>query len=171
MRNAGFGSAVVLATLALAMPVLAGPSNTPLPLFDGTKKTKHVFTVPGVMHTSTLATIFTCTVLDKNGADWGVEIFGGAGGGPLQNDVGVADNGVRGVGDGDTNSVSTANLAAIDPGDVITGLANDNQARSARIVATSTKLICSATVLDPSGNPPSVTYELPVIRKTTQKGD
>ena len=169
MRNTRFGSAIVLATLALAMPALAGPSNTPLPLLRGRKGAKHVFTVPGVMHTSTLDTIFTCLVVDKNGADWGVEIFDGSG--DLENDVGDADNGTGGLGDGETNSVSTGSLAAIDPGDIITGLGTSNQVRSARILATSTKLSCSAMVLDPSGDPPAVTYQLPVIRKTTQKGD
>ncbi len=169
MRNTRLGFAIVLATLALALPALAGPSNTPLPLLRGRKGAKHVFTVPGVLHTGSLDTIFTCLVLDKKGADWGVEIFDGSG--TLENDVGAANNGTGGLGDGEANSVSTGSLASIDPGDVITGLGNSTQARSARIVATSTKLSCSATVLDPSGNPPTVAYQLPVIRKTNQKGD
>ncbi len=159
-----------LAATTLAAPAVAGPADAPLPLIGG-EETRHVFTVPGVIQSSGLATTFVCTLLEKtDGASWGVEIFRGGGGGLVQNDVSM-DNGTRVVGAGDTNAVSTAAIAAVDPGDIITGLGSSRANTSARIVSTSSKIACSAVVLDPLGDPPSVAWELPVIKRTRQKGD
>src|SRR5437773_1208563 len=66
-------------TLAVAAPVLAGIADTPLPA-----GTKFLYSVPGVINTSTgFGTFFECTNVDKASATIGVEVFGTAGGAPL----------------------------------------------------------------------------------------
>ena len=54
----------------------------------------------------------------------------------------------------------------------IMGLSDGNGARSARVVATSKKLACSAAVLERQGSGflPGASWSLPVIKKTSQKG-
>jgi hypothetical protein len=51
--------------------------------------------------------------------------------------------------------------------DVVTG----NFVGSARVLATSKKMVCTAFVLDSTSNPPVTMMQLPMIEKLKQKGD
>ena len=82
----------------------------------------------------------------------------------------ASGQGVRTTQAGESDTLSTAGTSAYSEG-LITGVAADQNPRSARIVATSTKLMCTAVVVDPDNDPPTVAYQLPVIKKTSQKGD
>ena len=160
---------VVSVVLGLVGSAAAGVRDSPLPTFPIGTKAKHVFSVPGVMSSGNLETSFQCTSLEKTKPiQWGVEMFLHNGTNP-ENDISLGQ-GIRTTTPGHSDTLSTASTDAFIEG-VIQGVISDGSARSARIVATSTKLMCTAVVVDPETNPPTVAYDLPVIKKTSQKGD
>jgi hypothetical protein len=164
MKPAPIALAAVLLLSIPAAPAGAGVADSPLPLLGGVKS-KHVFTVPGVLQTAALATTFVCTSLEKtNALSWAIEIFASTGGSP----EGTVNAGILLAGrsialsvGGTTYSEGTLNLT------------DSSLPRSARIVATSTRLACTAAVLERQNNGllPGAGWSLPMIRKTSQKGD
>ena len=150
--------------LALCGPAVAGVADSPLPLFGG-QKTKHVFTIPGVISHATLATVIVCTSLEKKkDLRWGIEIFASGGGAPEDSalDLLMDPGGSQAVATVETTYSGTD-----------MNLSNSSLPRSARVVATSKKLACSAMVVEeqPTGAFSGVGWSLSVIKKTSQKGD
>ncbi len=164
-------NAIRLATLAglvgmtLSTSATAGVADTPLPILDG-KKSKHVYTIPGIVGSALLATAVTCTSLEKSkSARFTVQYFAAAGG-PPENIIGVG----TAIGPGETKVVSTEGTTLSES---TFALANSNAPRSGRVVATSTKISCTAAVLERGldGTLPSTSWSLTVIKKTKQNGD
>jgi hypothetical protein len=153
-------------TIAIAVfvgqmrPVSAGVVDTPIPA----PFTQHVFTVPGVMATTTLATMFHCTNLDAQAVTIGVELFGDAGGGPYNDAAATSAS----VAIGATVLFGTSPLVGAIPGDLDLGGGGMGRG-SARILATSKKIACTAAVLDPVNAPPTSGWHLTIIAKTKQK--
>ena len=162
--RAFFLASITGLVLVLCGPAVAGVADSPLPLLDG-QKSKHVFTIPGVISHDFLATVFVCTSLEKKkDLVWGIEIFDRDGGPPEDAILSLP------MGPGNTLAAATHNTTYAEN---FMGLTTDPFPRSARIVATSKKLACSAMVLERQATAllPGVGWSLSVIKKTSQKGD
>lgn len=159
--------ALTMALLLLgppATPAFAGVADSPLPVLEAGKTTYHVYTVPGAMDAA-LATYFACTSLETTATiRVGVELFFGGGGAPANDATATSLL----VAPGGTVRFGTQNAAGFlinsDLGRVATNFV------SARILATSKKLACTAFVADPINAPPTSMVQLTIIKKT-QKGD
>ena len=145
-------------------------ADTPLPMLPMlpgmTGPSKHVYSVPGVQSAPGVTTVISCTSTEKTGGEdirWGIEVFENWN---LKNDV-AAGEGYQLLGPGDTDVTSLDDVAAFS---VEVSLGMSVSAGSLRIIADSTKLICAAFLVDPIRNPPNFMTALPVIRRTTQKG-
>src|SRR5438093_11652439 len=179
------GGRVVMASALPAGAAGDGPLNTPLAPFTDGSLGKYLWTVPGVIKKQGFVTDFTCTNLDAPGtvADIGVEIFDETG--TRLNDVSVApapggcNGAMLGVPAGHTVTISNGATVQFHE-DCIIAVAGGTSG-SARILSTSSKIVCSALIADsknvvlttggsPTGVSPSVAA-LKLIRKTKQQGD
>ncbi len=164
--------AAVLASATLAS---AGVIDSPLPNLGSSVATRHVYTVTGVMKNNNLETDFICTSLEPfNTIRVGVEVFTATGGNPM-NDVssGVGD-GAQDVLPGTTVTIGTGNTLGIHEDEVISAAAlpaGSLKNGSARILATSSKIICNAIVADDLSDPPTSMVPLKVFAKKKQSGD
>jgi hypothetical protein len=95
----------------------------------------------------------------------GVEAFAYAGGPPLNDATTTAST----LSPGRTEIFATR-LYFNMPANVDLGL-GPSAIGSARILATSKKLVCSAYVAEGFSTPAATTYQLPMIAKTKQRGD
>ncbi len=158
LRSLSIAAALVL---TFSAPVRAGIVDSPIPA----PFTKHVYSVPGVINTGALATFFSCTNVDSASATVGVEVFGPAGGASINNAATTAISVAPGatVIFGTSNALGISVDANLNVGFVSKG--------SARILATSTKLLCTAFLADPGSAPPISMVSLTIVGKTKQKGD
>ncbi len=153
--------------LALALSVAATPSHagivdTPLPVLTVGVDTLHLYSVPGIIRSIGLATFFSCTSTDTATMRVGVEAFSSGGGAPINDAV--------------ATSVSVAPGATVILGSVAAGISITSDLGigtiskgSARILATSKKLACTAFIADNGNAPPTSAWQLTIIKKTTQK--
>ncbi len=140
----------------------AGIADSPLPVLEAGKTTFHVYSVPAFIRTAGLSTFFACTSTDSNAIRVGVEGFGPAGGAPVNDAVATSLNVPPG---GMVIFGSPAVGISIDSS---IGLPSRG---SARILATSRKLACTAWVADTGNAPPTSSWQLTVVKRKTQKGD
>jgi hypothetical protein len=159
--------ALLVSILGLAAPASAGVVDSPLPMIPGIGKLKHVYTITGVSDGGDLGTAFICTNLDSKSVFVGVEIFAAGGGTPM-NDV-TMDDGTALASPGQTVTIELEQIVSFFETDLINET-NQVAHGSARIVATSTKLLCTAALVEKFTEPAVSMLPLPVIRKT-QKGD
>jgi hypothetical protein len=157
---------------ALVLTPIAGPARAglldPIPVVNG-HKLKTIYTVTGVTAgTGGLETVFFCTSVDKKEVLVAIQIFDYDN--ALLNDVTTADNGVDTIEPGESSSMETNSVAAIDEDVTITPTDDANHG-SARILASSSKIICSAHLISATGTPPTSMTTLPVFKKTKQKGN
>lgn len=156
-------SAIVVALTLVAGPAGAGIADSPLPTIDPNAKTIHLYSVPGAITNGTLGTYFSCTSTDTAPVQVGVELFGPAGGGPSNDAVTTSLS----VPPGGTRIFGTFNPAGIV---IDSNLAGGFFSKgSARILATSKRLVCTAFVADFAGSPPASAWQLTIIAKTKQK--
>jgi hypothetical protein len=160
MRSIPLRLALSLAATLLVFPVgHAGVVDSPLPA----PFTEHVFTVPGVIGGAGLATFFSCTNLDAAAVTVGVECFGSPGGAPF-NDAAATSLSVNPGGTvmfGTSIAVGLSVNSSLGCGPLGTG--------SARVLATSKKLACTAFVADNGNAPPTSSWQLTIIKGTKQK--
>jgi len=156
---------LVAATLSLTLTrtVSAGIADSPLPVLSAGATTLHLYSVPGVISYVGLATYFACTSTDTAAMQVGVEVFDDPGGAPI-NDAAATS---LSVGPGATVTFGTSAAAGIS---VSSNLGTGNLIRkgSARILATSKNLACTAFVADVS-NAPTSGWQLTIIAKLKQK--
>jgi len=151
-------------TLSLAAtPCLAGIADSPLPVLEVGKTTYHIYSVPGYIRSGGLSSFFSCTSTDTTTMRVGVEVFGSPGGAPF-NDA-VASSLIVVPGANVIFGTSSAVGIAIDSN------VGGSTRGSARILATSKKLVCTAFVADIGNAPPTTAWQLNIIAKTKQKGD
>jgi hypothetical protein len=160
-RFASF-AAVVLFGAVLAMPVLAGIADTPLPELEAGKKTYHLYSVPGIVSVGSYVAFFSCTSTDGVPIKIGVEAFaydGSRQGSTLPLSVTPGATVVIG-----TNYPDWFNVDSV----VGTGA---SAKLSARILATSKKVACTAFIAKGfnGGVDGEPTYPLTIIAKTKQK--
>lgn len=149
---------IALGLALISSPARAGIVDSPLPA----PFTQHVFSVPGVID-SNLGSFFSCTNLDAVNVTVGVELFGPPGGGPA-NDASTTS---LTVAPGATVTFGTGGAVGIV---IDSGLAAGSFSKgSARILATSKKIACTAYVADRLNDPPTSAWQLTIIAKTKQK--
>lgn len=143
----------------------AGIADSPLPVLDPGKKTHHVYSVAGLISQGGLGTFFSCTSTDTATMRVGVEVFyasgGAAGNDPVATSLSIAPG--ASVIFGTQNAVGIVVYSDLAAGALSQG--------SARILSTSTKLICTAYIADRLNSPPAAGWQLNVIKKKAQKGD
>ncbi|MCK6554684.1 hypothetical protein L6Q96_08920 [Candidatus Binatia bacterium] len=164
-------AAMTLAGIALAVLInsatFAGIVDTPLPMLVAGKNTLHVYSVSGVNGGGgyALGTYFSCTSTDAATIQVGVEVFAPFGGAPINDGVATS----LAVVPGQTVLFGTMSAAGIIlNSDLGGGFGN---AGSARIIATSKKLVCSAFLADRFSTPPASMVHLTIVKKATQKGE
>jgi hypothetical protein len=158
-----FRTAILVLTVALASRAGAGIVDSPLPELLPGVPTFHVFSVPGITRGSAaIGVYFSCTSLDTAAMQVGVELFGSLGGAAISDAVGTSLN----LAPGGTVLFGTAAAAwvAID-----SNIGGGFTKASARILATSKKLSCTAFLADPANVPPTSMTYLTIIAKTKQK--
>jgi len=155
-------AATLALTVALTPVAPAGVADTPLPVLVPGQTTQLLYTVPGViMGGESLGSFFFCTSTDTAAIQVGVELFSSVGGAPANDAVASSLS----VFPGGTVRFGTISPAGFTVGSVLGGFGYG----SARILATSKKLLCTAFVADLFGNPPQTSWQLTVIAKTKQK--
>ena len=152
------------AALLAAVQAGAGIADSPLPILSAGAPTLHLYSVPGVIAgDGGLETYFSCTSTDTATMQVGAELFGEAGGAPFNDatatSVSVAAGATVRFGTGAAVGISiSSNLAG--------GFFSNG---SARILATSKKLVCTAFVADAGNAPPTSMVQLTIIAKLKQK--
>ena len=154
-------TAALAALLTWTVPSLAGIADSPLPVLSAGATTFHLYSVPGYLASGCSGTYFSCTSMDTASMHVGVECFF-PGGGAAANDA-VATS--LSVGPGATVIFGTG--SATDFG--IDSSLGCSSSRSARILSTSKKLACTASIADRCNSPPAFMNHLTIIKKTTQK--
>jgi hypothetical protein len=139
-----------------------GIADSPLPVLDPARTTLHLYSVPGLVMSGFIEAYFSCTSTDTAPMKVSVEIFGYNSG--LLNDA-AADS--LTVAPGTTVIFGTAapSWVGIDKGIGTGGVPRG----SARILATSKKLACTAFLADKVNAPPTSMVQLTIIAKTKQK--
>lgn len=156
-RFASFVAATLFGPV-LATPANAGVVDSPLPA----PFTQHIFTVPGYVDMGFLAAFLTCTNLDAVAVTVGVEVFGASGGAAVNNPVATSLS----VAPGATVTFGSAAVGISIDSDLAAGFVSKG---SARVLATSKKLTCTAFVADTRNAPPTSAWQLTIIAKTKQK--
>ena len=151
------------ALLVWSVPSLAGVADSPLPELVAGKTTLHLYTVPGVISGTGLGTFFSCTSLEETATmQVGVEIFGSLGGAPVSDAAATALS----LGPGETRIFGTTLPVGISVNSQVPGPGSKG---SARILATSKKLACTAFIADTGNAPPTSAWQLTIIAKLKQK--
>jgi hypothetical protein len=164
MSRTLFAVAAAVTALSLATPpARAGIADSPLPVLVTGQTTLHLYSVPGVINGGGLGTYFSCTSTDTATIQVGVELFSSAGGSP-GNDAAATS---LSVAPGGTVIFGTSAAAGISISSSLGGGAMSKG--SARILATSKKLACTAFLADPGNAPPTSMAQLTIIAKLKQK--
>src|SRR5437870_12600169 len=93
MKNIRGAVGLVAVALLAARLAQAGIADSPLPVLSAGATTVHLYSVPGIIRAGSLGSFFSCTSTDTATVQVGVEVFGPAGGGPL-NDAAATSLGV-----------------------------------------------------------------------------
>ena len=149
------------AALLAAPKARAGIADSPLPVLSAGATTLHLYSVPGVID-GVLGTYFACTSIDSVTMQVGVELFGPPGGAPF-NDAAATS---LSVAPGATVIFGTGGAAGIF---ISSNLGGSFSKGSARILATSKNLACTAFLADRLNDPPTSMAQLTIIKKTKQK--
>jgi hypothetical protein len=156
-------SALVAALILAAAPAFAGIADSPLPVLVPGKKTLHLYSVLGVINSGSVQSFFSCTSTDTATMQVAVEIFNEDGSSPssptsesFSLPQGASVTFRTGIGGG---SAFNANKLLF---------TNSSSFGSARILATSKKLACTAFLVDTSQQPLFVA-PITIIAKTKQK--
>jgi len=165
MKNIPRAVGLVAVALLAARLAQAGIADSPLPVLTAGAKTLHLYSVPGVvLGGAGLDTFFGCTSTDSAPMQAGVELFGPGGGAP-ENDAAATS---LTVGPGATVVFGTGAAVGILIDSNLGGCCSNG---SARILATSKKLSCTAYVADSGNAPPTTSWQLNILSKLKQKGD
>lgn len=153
-------SPTALATLSRGT-TLRPASNTalPMPRFADARSASHAAVVPGIVKRNGINTDILCTSLATEPIDIGVQVFNAAG--EVQNDIGTGNGAVLDVAPGATVTFGTTGTATLLETTVIAvaGIAQG----SARVVSTSSDVMCAAFVLDALLAPPVALSDLRVF--------
>jgi cysteine-rich repeat protein len=136
------------AVSALGPDVAAGPHA--LPQFSDGKSALVIKTIPGFTKRGQLQSLVLCTSTASSPIDIGVEVY--AADGTALSSIAAGVGSILGVTPGQTVTIGTSTTAAYTE-TVVIPLADGLQG-SARIVASSTQLLCDALLMDDLATPP-----------------
>lgn len=154
---ARFARLLVAAALTLAVAAPASTAHAQATLTP-------LFTVAGVVNTGSFGTFIACTNTDTVSISVGIDFFAQAG----NQLINAAANAVSlsphaSILFGTQISAALSVDAIVNPGSVTKG--------SIVVETTSKKIVCSASLVDPSTNPPISMTTLTMAYKGKQKGD
>lgn len=159
------------ATFALtATGAVAGPGDSPVPSISGSAATRVLFLVPGVIKNNGIETAIMCTSLDTTPATLAFEVFAPEGGAPLNNVATPTLNGTLPLPVGATVTISTGSSVGLHEDLAITGLTNVKNG-AARILSTSTRVVCTAILVEKLGTTPNTIATLKIFARRKQNGD
>jgi hypothetical protein len=158
----GFRALGIVALTILARPAAAGIADSPLPVLTAGEPTYHLYSVPGAIAGGGLGTYFSCTSTDTAPMQVGVELFSSAGGGPFNDAAATSLN----VAPGATVIFGTGGALGIS---INSNLGGSFSKGSARILATSRKVACTAFLADNGNAPPTSMAQLTIIARLKQK--
>lgn len=173
MKNMRIGlrSAAAAAVLAgTVFPALAGVVDSPVPSISASAATRVMFIVPGIIKNNGIETAIMCTSLDNSAATVAVEVFAPEGGAALNNVATGTGNGALPVVPGETVTISTGTSVGLHEDLAIDGLANVKNG-SARILSTSTRILCTGLLVEKLGSTPNTIAPLKVFARRKQNGD
>ena len=167
MKRLGFTTALLLIT-AFGPTAHAGIVDSPVPALQGAKAV-HAYSVAGVVTAGGLGTFFSCTNSATAAIRVSVELFDQDGAAAI-NDASAASVSVEPgatvmFATQNTPSSSFSSAQPLTPAPVVLELG------SARILATSKAIVCTAFLADVYSGPPTSMTQLAVVAKFKQKGD
>lgn len=167
-----FNLAIIAAAIACSAATAgAGVIDTALPTISNSASTRMLYIVPGVQNSGGLETAFICSSLDTSGPQTvAIEVFDAAGGAPLNNVALPTGDGNEVVQVGGTVTISTGTLTGMHEDEAIVSL-TDAHNGTARILSTTTRLVCTAMVVNKASTPPSLISTLNVFARRKQNGD
>ena len=166
-RIVGGALAVVMIAASAAM---AGPGDSAVPSISASAATRVLFIAPGVIKNNGLETAFMCTSLDTVAVTIAVELFDPAGGGALNNVSSAVGNGTITIPAGGSGTISTGSSVGLHEDLAITGITNLKNG-SARILGTSTQVLCTGVVVDKASATPNTFATIKIIARRKQNGD
>jgi hypothetical protein len=160
---ARIAASVLALAFALTLPsyAAAGIADDPVPPLQG-QSARTVYSLTGVINNGNLATYVACTNVDGGDVRVGVQVFGAAGtpfNDPSPSSLLLPPGVTKMFGTATAAGLSIDSILA--PG--ITPLG------SARILATSTRIICTAFLMDANNTIPNSGWSLTIVAKTKQK--
>lgn len=162
-----FAAAVLAATTT---PATAGVIDSPVPSISASAATRVMFIAPGVIKNNGIETAFMCTSLEAGPVTVAVEVFAPEGGAALNNVATGTGNGALAVAPGETVTISTGTSVGLHEDLPITGLANVKNG-SARILSTSTRILCTGLLVEKLGSTPATISTLKIFARRKQNGD
>jgi len=169
-RNFLGAMTVAAAICTNAIAALAGPGDSPVPSISGTAATRVLYIVPGIIKNNGLETAIMCTSMDTVASTLAFEIFTPEGGGPM-NDVSTGGlNGTLPLPVGATVTISTGSSVGLHEDLAINGLVNVKNG-SARILGTSTRVLCTGLIVDKAAVTPNTVATLKIFARHKQNGD
>ena len=173
MRTWGFFAAAV-AVCAMAVPGAWAGAADSVPLIGGTDRARHVFSVTGLVSNTTVGAGVFCTSLEKKkDVRIAIEVFDELTGAAI-NDIttGFTTQGVPEIlSPGETVTMELSGDGAVTFTNHDANVTATLSSGSARIVSTSSKLMCAAILLDKANALPGFATALPVVAKPQQKGE
>ncbi len=163
--------ALAIAAIAIAASTAhAGPGDSPVPSISASAATRVLYIVPGVIKNNGLESAFMCTNLDVAPVTFAVELFAPTGGGALNNVSSGVGNGTFTIPAGGSATISTGSSVGLHEDLAITGVLNVKNG-SARILGTSTQVLCTAVIVDKASTTPGTLATLKIFARRKQNGD
>ena len=161
MERSLVASLALAFSLLCAVPARAGIADSPLPVLSAGATTFHLYSVPAYVRSAGLGTFFACTSTDTAPMQVGVELFGAAGGAPINDAAATSLT----VSPGGMVIFGTSSAVGISVDSNIGGVSRG----SARILSTSKKFACTVFMADIGNAPPTSMAQLTIIAKLKQK--
>jgi hypothetical protein len=164
-RLGGLAACVVLVAFASTAASARQIGDKP-PLLNGSEKASQVLVATG-LDSASAAAVFVCTSMERTGGKditLGVEWWSGT---SFENDVTLGE-GVVVMTPGDTRILATHDTAHFQ-GETLIPNASGATRGSARILATSKRIVCTAYSADKDNDPPTFLTDVPLYVKGRQK--
>lgn len=162
---------MMVGTIALtAGTAWAGPADSPVPSISNSQATRVLYTIPGVIKNNGIETAIMCTNMDTVAVTVALEVFDPEGGAALNDVSTVGGNGTLPVPVGATVTIATGACVGLHEDETITGLTNVKNG-SARILATTTRLLCTGVLVEKLGNTPTTMTTMKIFAQRQQNGD
>jgi hypothetical protein len=164
------GTLISGAIVSTAVAAFAGPADSPVPSISPSASTRVLYTVPGVIKNNGIETAIMCTSMDTVDSTIAFEVFAPEGGAALNNVASAVGNGTMPLPVGATVTISTGTSVGLHEDEAINGLANVKNG-AARILGTSTRVLCTGILVEKLASPPATITTLKIFAQRRQNGD